>query len=207
MKLSRYNEDTIVINFDLSPESNLKNAHAYYRMLSKSKGTKGILDVWSTYDAVALRVDPRFSSMERIERLLEELEPTPQPESTSIWEIPVNYDLEGQDLTAICEIKGLSPQEVVELHTNPTYQVAMIGFLPGFPYLAGLASALSMPRKTSPALSVPAGSVAIGGAHTGIYPFQSPGGWHIIGHTDRELFEKPDHFLLEPGDRLRFIAV
>jgi inhibitor of KinA len=120
----------------------------------------------------------------------------PVPESR-IQRIPVRYG--GYDLDRLALLKNLSPARVVELHTRPVYTVAMIGFIPHFPYLLGLDRRLETPRLESPITRVPAGAVAIGGAQTGIYPSESPGGWNIIGLTDPALT-----LPLEPGDTLCF---
>ncbi len=119
-------------------------------------------------------------------------------------EIPVRYD--GPDLTRIAEHAGLSITEVIKRHCAPEYRVDLIGFAPGFPYLDGLDPLLATPRLDSPRLRVEAGSVAIGGSHTGIYSIVGPGGWNILGHTDTLLFDaRTAHCLLAPGDRIRFI--
>jgi len=124
--------------------------------------------------------------------------------------IPVCYGGEfGPDLDDVAAAHETSPDAIVAMHAAGTYTVAMIGFLPGFPYLDGLAAELHTPRRASPRTAVPAGSVGIGGGSTGIYPFTSPGGWHVIGRTPRALFaptrEQPA--LLQPGDRVQFIPI
>lgn len=125
-------------------------------------------------------------------------------------EIPVVYGGdEGPDLESAAAELGMSPAELVGRHTAGAYIVAMIGFAPGFPYLLGLDPALALPRLATPRTSVPAGSVGIGGAQTGIYPHESPGGWRLIGRTPLTLFDpaadRPT--LLSPGDRVRFVAM
>ena len=123
--------------------------------------------------------------------------------------IKVRYDGDaGPDLVQLAEQAGLDPTKYVECHCAAEYTVAFLGFQPGFPYLRGLPEALHIPRRATPRLRVPAGSVAIGGAHTGIYPASGPGGWHIIGHTDAVMFDhsRPDPALLLPGDQVRFVA-
>ena len=126
-------------------------------------------------------------------------------------EIPVDYS--GEDLEAVAKACGISVKEVIEIHSKPIYEVMMMGFLPGFPYLAGLDKRIYMPRKSKPAVQVKAGSIAIGGQQTGIYPLDSPGGWHVIGRTDAVLFDvhqiqKGETFtLLEAGNLLRFIPM
>ena len=122
-------------------------------------------------------------------------------------EIPVQYGGEfGPDLTAVANHTGLSVREVVERHSAGQYVVFFLGFQPGFAYLGGLDEALHTPRRASPRLEVPAGSVGIGGEQTGIYPATSPGGWQLIGRTELPLFDpaRRPPTLLQPGDRVRF---
>ena len=122
-------------------------------------------------------------------------------------EIPVVY--KGVDLERVAELHQLRTREVIEIHSATIYKVYMLGFSPGFPYLGDLDPRLHTPRLASPRTHVPAGSVAIGGEHTGIYSVESPGGWNIIGHTNVKLFDasKPgaEMFLLRQGDRVRFV--
>lgn len=118
--------------------------------------------------------------------------------------IPVRYD--GADLAEIAALAGLRPEEVVERHAGATYTVAFLGFSPGFAYLTGLDPALVLPRRATPRTQVPAGSVAIAGEHTAVYPQPTPGGWHLLGRTDLTVFD-PDRArpaLLTPGDTVRF---
>lgn len=128
-----------------------------------------------------------------------------------IVDIPVRYGgAEGVDLQAAAAELGLSAEALIAHHTAPLYTVAMLGFAPGFPYLLGLDPVLQLPRLASPRTRVPAGSVGIGGAQTGIYPRESPGGWRLIGRTPLRLFdaERIDApALLAPGDRVRFVAI
>lgn len=124
--------------------------------------------------------------------------------------IPVCYGGErGEDLRDVATYTRLSQEEIITRHTSATYRVAMLGFAPGFPYLLGLDPALAMPRRSSPRTRVPAGSVAIGGQQTGIYPQPLPGGWHLIGRTSVRLFDLAGDppSLLQPGDRVRFRAM
>lgn len=133
---------------------------------------------------------------------------------TVIKTIPVNYD--GEDIGELAAEKNLSVAEVARLHSEPVYKVYLLGFSPGFPYLGELNPRLHTPRRATPRPMVKAGSVAIGGEHTGIYSVDSPGGWRIIGHTSVRLFDherlrddsRPeDVFFLRPGDRVRFVPV
>lgn len=130
-----------------------------------------------------------------------------------VKEIPVIYD--GPDLVRVAEARGLTVAQVAALHSAPLYHVYLLGFSPGFPYLGDLDPRLHTPRLSSPRPRIPAGSVAIGGAHTGIYSVDSPGGWNIIGRTSVKLFDltrgrdgnETAVFWLAAGDRVRFMPV
>ena len=121
--------------------------------------------------------------------------------------LPVLYD--GEDLAELAQRAGLPAQELARRHAAGRYRVAFVGFAPGFAYLSGLPGELASPRRTSPRPRVPAGSVAIGGAWTGIYPSASPGGWNLLGRTSAVLFDAAADppSLLAPGDRVEFEAV
>lgn len=125
-------------------------------------------------------------------------------------EIPVAYGgAFGPDLDAAAAQLGLTAAQLIERHSGGDYRVAMIGFAPGFPYLSGLEPALALPRLATPRTQVAAGSVAIGGAQTGIYPRPGPGGWRLLGRTPLRLFEagRDRPSLLQPGDRVRLRAI
>lgn len=124
-----------------------------------------------------------------------------------IIDIPVIYGGEdGPDLQEVAALHHLSIEEVAARHASGEYSVFFVGFQPGFAYLGGLDASLHTPRRAEPRLSVPAGSVGIGGAQTGIYPKSSPGGWQLIGRTESVLFDpyREEPALLLPGDRVRF---
>lgn len=114
----------------------------------------------------------------------------------------------GPDLAALAESAGLSQDEWIARHAAAEYRVAFLGFQPGFPYLTGLPDALRAPRRADPRIRVPAGSVAIGGVYTGIYPQAGPGGWQLVGQTEITLFDaqRASPALFRPGDRVRFEA-
>jgi KipI family sensor histidine kinase inhibitor len=171
------------------------------------------------YASLLLRFDPtcwlddevRFSARRLRDAIDAALQSSSTPETASReLTIPVCYGGEaGEDLGAVAAHAHMSPDEVIARHTGVTYRVAMLGFAPGFPYLLGLDPALAMPRRSNPRTRVPAGSVAIGGQQTGIYPQALPGGWQLIGRTPLRLFdvtaEAPS--LFQPGDRVRFQAI
>ncbi len=131
-------------------------------------------------------------------------------ETVRLVEVPVLYGGEyGPDLQYVARINHLDEEDVISIHSSTDYLVYMIGFAPGFPFLGGMDERISSKRKDSPRASVSAGSVGIAGKQTGIYPFESPGGWQIIGRSPMELFlpkENPPT-LIQPGDKLRFVPV
>ena len=125
-------------------------------------------------------------------------------------EIPVCYGGDfGPDLVEVAKHNGLTPDEVIHIHSEAEYLVYMIGFAPGFPYLGGMDKRISTPRRRSPRLAIPAGSVGIGGEQTGIYPIESPGGWQLIGRTPLALFQPDENppSLLRAGDIVCFRPV
>lgn len=127
-----------------------------------------------------------------------------------VVKIPVCYEEDyGLDLPVVAKHTGLSPREIALCHASRSYEVRCVGFTPGFPYLSGLPKALTTPRRANPRISMPAGSVAIAGTQTGIYPLASPGGWNIIGRTPLRLFDpaREPAALLRAGDRVRFVAL
>ncbi|MEO8450073.1 MAG: 5-oxoprolinase subunit PxpB [Gemmatimonadota bacterium] len=177
--------------------------------LLETRALAGVLEICPAYTTVTVRFDPDLTGVATLEpiirAMLEGPLPFPAEQSGAAHEIPVRYD--GVDLEVVAERAGMSPREVVERHTAREYRVYLIGFVPGFPYLGDLDTALVMPRRPQPRPRVPPGSVAIAGAQTGIYPFATPGGWHLIGSTPVVLFDpaRKRPSLLAAGDRVRFV--
>lgn len=138
-----------------------------------------------------------------------------QPSNTTemipaLVEIPVCYGGEfGPDLDDVAAHHGISTSDVIELHAGGEYDVWMLGFAPGFAYLGGLSERIATSRRATPRVKVPAGSVGIAGSQTGVYPFDSPGGWQLIGRTPLRMFDptRSPPALLAPGDRVRFRAI
>lgn len=118
--------------------------------------------------------------------------------------VPVRYN--GDDLAHVAHETGLSEREVVQLHLSTTYAVAFCGFAPGYGYLTGLDPRLHLPRRSTPRVKVPAGSVAIAGEYSAVYPRESPGGWHLLGRTELSIWDvdRDPPQLLVPGTRVRF---
>ncbi|MFJ9004679.1 5-oxoprolinase subunit PxpB [Streptomyces canus] len=134
-----------------------------------------------------------------------EIPPAP-PHAREVIELPVRYD--GPDLADVAAYWGVSPEEVARIHTGTEFTVAFCGFAPGFGYLTGLPARYDVPRRATPRTAVPAGSVALAGPYTGVYPRSSPGGWQLIGTTDAVLWDhaRVPAALLSPGTRVRFVG-
>jgi KipI family sensor histidine kinase inhibitor len=171
-------------------------------------------DLVPAYAAVAVFFDPDAVAAEAVrDWLLAQCAvdaPDHRSDATRIVEIPVRYgDDCGADLDTAAAELGIAREALIARHCAPLYTVAMLGFAPGFPYLLGLDPDLALPRLATPRTRVPAGSVGIGGAQTGIYPCESPGGWRLIGRTPLRLFDaqRTTPSLLAPGDRVRFVAI
>ena len=170
----------------------------------------GIIEWTPSYRSLGIHYNPLQIEYSEIVRQVGKLASSNQPSTRRIArrvEIPVVYGGDsGPDLESLSDSHGLGAEAVVALHQEPVYRVCLIGFTPGFPYLGGLPETLATPRLATPRAAVPAGSVAIGGQQCGIYPVNSPGGWHIIGRTPLRLFDVQhlEPCLLAPGDEVVF---
>ncbi|MDG9719597.1 allophanate hydrolase subunit 1 [Streptomyces sp. DH24] len=135
-----------------------------------------------------------------------EVPPAP-PRAREVIELPVRYD--GPDLADVAALWGVPEEEVARVHAGTEFRVAFCGFAPGFGYLTGLPARYDVPRRATPRTAVPAGSVALAGPYTGVYPRSSPGGWQLIGTTDAVLWDhaRVPAALLSPGTRVRFVPV
>ncbi|HEX6322685.1 MAG TPA: 5-oxoprolinase subunit PxpB [Vicinamibacterales bacterium] len=174
-----------------------------------------VRDVVPAIASLAVHVDPRRV---RIEDLIDALAARAagiargpaegeRARGATIHEIPVRYGGdEGPDLADVAAFAGLDAAGVIERHAGRVYRVYMLGFLPGFAYLGQVDPSIAAPRRSSPRLDVPAGSVGIAGRQTGVYPQVSPGGWQLIGRTTSSMFDAASgRSLLQPGDRVRFV--
>jgi KipI family sensor histidine kinase inhibitor len=126
------------------------------------------------------------------------------PDTDPVREVELRASYGGEDLDEVARATGLSTAEVIERHAAATYTVDMLGFRPGFAYLTGLAPALVLPRRATPRTRVPPGSLAIADVYTAVYPTESPGGWHLIGHVAEPMFTDAGA-RLQLGDRVRFV--
>lgn len=169
-----------------------------------------VRDVVVGYCSVTVYFDPLGPDGEELAAHLHELalhvDDRPIPEGKLV-DVDVCYGGEfGPDLPEVAASIGMTEQEVVALHATPTYRVYVVGFVPGYPYMASVDARLAIPRRAIPRTRVPAGSVAIAAGQTGIYPMETPGGWHLIGRTRAKPYDdtRAEPFLFAPGDRVRF---
>lgn len=173
----------------------------------------GVRDVVPAFRSVTVYFDPLRTDQARLTASIESSAASPaaaRPASHRRLDVPVCYDVDlGPDLDEVAARVGLQPQDVVTLHTSRTYRVFMVGFVPGFAYLGTLDRRIVLPRRETPRPSVAPGSVGIAGQQTGVYPSQTPGGWHILGRTPLRMFvpDRPGSSLLAAGDTVRFVPV
>ena len=173
----------------------------------------GVQEIVPAYATVAVFFDPLTADAETLRARLAVLAsgasdgPSDRPSDRPTIVIPTRYD--GPDLDEVAERTGLTRDQVVRRHCAGVYRVYLLGFAPGFAYLGTLDPALVLPRRREPRLRVAAGSVAIAGAQTAVYPLGTPGGWHLLGRTELRMFDprRQPPVLLCPGDRVRFEAV
>ena len=206
-------DDSLLIYFaqHISPAGH-RNVAKLIRLLERQP-ISWINDLHPAYCSVLVKFDAlRLSHAELETHLypyLDQLEEATLPEPGH-REIPVCYGGEyGPDLAEVCKTHGLSAEQVINLHASATYTVYFLGFVPGFAYLGGLPEVLVTPRLPAPRRRVPAGSVGIAGDQSGIYPFATPGGWHLIGRTPLAMF-RPDRAamsFLSIGDRVSFTPI
>ncbi len=209
----RYGEDGIRIIFgEVIDLETHKKVRKYYYFV-KSLGLKEIIEVIPSFRSCLIYFDIGRISYQTLTTILRQREGeeaqiyVPEPE---VHEIPVVYGGEyGPDMEFVCSYSGLSEEEVVEIHGATTYTVFAVGFIPGFPYMGTLDKRLYAPRLDTPRLKVPEGSVGLAQLQTGVYPFESPAGWRIIGKTEAPLFDsvKAPYSLIRIGDLVRFRAL
>lgn len=173
----------------------------------------GVVDVVPTFRSLTVYYNPLQSDGERLGQALMHLAESAGTASNQgrHWKIPVCFDDDfAPDLDDLAKTKGLTREAVIALMTEATFQVYMIGFMPGFPYMGGLPKVLEMPRLASPRKAVPARSLAVAGAMCAVYPWQSPGGWHLLGRTPVPFFCASDErspALLASGDSVCWQAI
>ena len=173
----------------------------------------GVIETMPTFRSLTVFFDPLVTDRDAVLATLQPLIAAAEHGSTTDgrhWRLPVCYEGEAApDLAEVAGAIGIGEDEVVALHSGAEYLVYMIGFLPGFPFMGDLPAQLRLPRRAQPRVRVPAGSVAIATGLTAIYPWESPGGWHLLGRCPVPLFDarRTSPSLLAAGDRVRFVPV
>lgn len=212
MEIVPVGDTTLIVRLGTEP-GDISASLATMRRLGELK-LRGVIEIAPAYNTLGVFYDAAEIAFDE---LAKEIQATvgqglrSQPAAkTRLIEIPVYYGGEfGPDLAEVAKHTGLTNEDVIARHAAAEYVVSCVGFTPGFPYLSGLPNELSIPRRVIPRKQVPAGSVAIGGSQTGIYPTSSPGGWHLIGRTNLRLFDaqRDPPASLQAGDRVRFRIV
>lgn len=206
---------TLELGKTIAPETHervLAVAAALHAM-SHEPALAGVEEWVSSFCALTVHFDPDTTDAEALGALLLALASRGTRASLAglEWVLPACFDAEfAPDLDALAQRKGMTPQAVIDTLLGASFRVYTIGFLPGFPYLGGLPEALQVPRLASPRAAVPAKSIAVAGAMCAVYPWLSPGGWHLLGRTPVPMFDPRQSArpaLLAPGDRLRWHAV
>jgi len=170
---------------------------------------EGVVETVPTYRSLLVHYDPLSTDFDALASSLASLtEDLPdEPSEGRIWRIPVVYGGEfGIDLADVADRHGLTPSQVIAKHSAPLYRVYMIGFVPGYAYLGGLDPDLATPRRETPRLKVPAGTISIGGIQAVVASIEAPSGWHLLGRTPVRSFmlDRDPVFLIRAGDRVKF---
>ena len=173
---------------------------------------EGVTETVPTYRSLLVHYDPLKLGFSELSDLLLALldQPDTAERASRHWRIPVAYGgAFGLDLDDVAKVHGMSPDELIQRHSAPRYDVAMIGFTPGFSYLRGLDPAIATPRRTQPRISTPAGTISIGGVQAALQCLAGPSGWHLLGRTPVRTFDpqRAPVFLIEPGDTVTFSQI
>jgi inhibitor of KinA len=212
MHLSRYGEEGLRIVFGDTIDNETSGEVRDFFYFVKSLHLPGVIDVIPSFRSCLIQFDSdRISFEALIQTITGQIPGTGLPDvpGPGYFELPVCYGGEyGPDMEFVCSYAGLDENQVIEIHTSTVYTVFAVGFMPGFPYLGALDRRLFVPRLETPRLKVPEGSVGLAQLQTGVYTYESPGGWRIIGKTERRLFDarQPPFSVLAIGDRVRFVA-
>ena len=202
---------TIEFSQEISEESNM--LVIAYQHAIESAPFKGFIESVPAYSSITIYVDvdcDLSTIKEELLNLSRQLTAEKNTDTKDSVIIPVCYDHTlGFDLPWVAEYLQCSDEEIIALHVQQIYRVYMIGFIPGFPYMGILPEKLQVPRKQTPSMKIPLGSVAIAGKQTGIYPAEVPGGWHVIGRTPLKMFDKTKepYSYLNAGDMVQFKAI
>lgn len=211
MEVKQYSEDALTINLGSEVDEKVNRQLVQLKSIITDLKFAGVVDIVLSYTSMIIYFDVLKADVNKIMGSLKELDLNNLEDSEyayKVVKIPVCYGGNfGPDLVRFKE--ELSLEDVISMHSNTEYLVYMLGFMPGFPFLGGLNKRLFKARLDSPRTNIPAGSVGIGGQQTGMYPFDSPGGWNLIGRTPIPLYDssREEAILYEAGDRIIYTVI
>tara|TARA_Y100000817_G_scaffold170560_1_gene133222 strand:+ start:1585 stop:2253 length:669 start_codon:yes stop_codon:yes gene_type:complete len=217
-QINFHGDSTLVIEFgkDIDVYTNKLVQFVFSKTEKRLYKNLFIKDIYPTYNSLVINYDNLTIDYQALKKKIESLlfeiidNYDKNVSNDKVLEIPVKYGGEfGPDLKIMSKTLNISEERIINIHSSAIYRIYMIGFMPGFPYLGGLDERISFPRLSTPRIKVPAGSVGIAGKQTGIYPFESPGGWNIIGRTELSLFDVDANppSLLSNISQLRFVKL
>ncbi|WP_375577811.1 5-oxoprolinase subunit PxpB [Marivirga tractuosa] len=210
IEIKPYGISALLINFEQKIDAKIHNlVKGYFQSINEFEEVKYQIPA---YCSITVVFDHQLTDFKSIKSKIEKLEIKVDKinTDTKIIEIPVCYEPEfAPDLESLAKEMKIKPEKIISLHTAETYDVYMMGFLPGFPYLGQLPKGLECKRKSTPRKQVKEGSVAIAGNQTGIYPTNAPGGWQLIGRTPLKIFNplNENAFLIKMGDKVKFKSI
>lgn len=213
MKVISASDSSLLVVFGnvISPELHQRVMALFHSL--QARHDPRIRNLHPGYASLLIDFDPLRLTHDELNTVVQQLtlaSDSAVDRAANLVTIPVCYDVDfGPDLPDVAQHAGLSVDQVVRLHSAPTYLVYFLGFTPGFVYLGGLPQVLHTPRLTTPRPSIAGGSIGIAGGQTGIYPFGSPGGWKLIGQTPLRMFDPQatPPTRLQPGDRMKFLPI
>ncbi|MEO7118899.1 MAG: 5-oxoprolinase subunit PxpB [Candidatus Limnocylindrales bacterium] len=217
--ISAFGDEAMLVVFGEAIDRALnRRAHALAQRIREPNGAgwgtpvPGYASVLVPFDPSTVEADVVTARLAKLVAEVQALEAMPAnvaaTDPRSVAEIPVRYGgLDGPDLRAVAERTDLTPAQVIEAHASTVYDVYLLGFVPGFAYLGTLPPEIVLPRRDEPRARVPAGSVAIAGRQTAVYPSETPGGWHLLGRTDASMWDarRVPSASLAAGQRVRFV--
>ncbi len=213
-KILTVGDSAVSIEFGKSIDPKICKTARAARMKLEQEKLKGVTELVQTYCSVMVHYNPLITGYDRLCRMIHAHLKTVDlgmfGNEKFIMDIPVCYGgIFGPDMETVCEHTGLTEEEVIRLHSEPDYQIYMMGFLPGFVYLGGMNPKLETPRLMTPRQRLEAGSVGIAAKQTGMYPLPSPGGWQIIGRTPLKLYDhdRDEPILYNSGDYLHYVPI
>ncbi|NYZ17006.1 5-oxoprolinase subunit PxpB [Azospirillum sp. RWY-5-1] len=197
---------------DRATNARVMDLHARLTRARADGAAPGLVETVPTFRSLMVVYDPVATTRRELEALVGSvIDASGTAGATgALWHLPVCYDTDlAPDLAELAAARGLTPEQAAAVHASGEYFVYMLGFMPGFAYMGGLDAALEQPRRAEPRVKVPAGSVAVAGRLTTVYPWESPGGWHLIGGCPVPLFDaaRDRPVLLAAGDRVRFTTI